>query len=142
MHADYRKHNDGSHNSSTYHKKDGTPVRQILAEDTRHRVEEFLSAQDDVLDGATVLGMSQPQANSVIASLQGYYKIQDYDDDAAEDRINRFHDGYWAHKRGEARPNDPHAAAGWDDRARDQKVRVIMPARPEGYYHAKPGTFD
>jgi hypothetical protein len=28
--ANYRKLNDSSHNSSTYHKKDGTPVRQIL----------------------------------------------------------------------------------------------------------------
>lgn len=26
----YRKMNDGTHNSSTYHKKDGTPVRSIL----------------------------------------------------------------------------------------------------------------
>ena len=30
MKALYRKLNDGSHNSSTYHKKDGTPVRAIL----------------------------------------------------------------------------------------------------------------
>ena len=29
-HASYRKHNDGSHNSSTYHKKDGTNTRAIL----------------------------------------------------------------------------------------------------------------
>lgn len=28
--ANYRKLNDGSHSSSTYHKKDGTPIRQIL----------------------------------------------------------------------------------------------------------------
>lgn len=28
--ANYRKHNDGTHNSSTYHKKDGTPIRAIL----------------------------------------------------------------------------------------------------------------
>lgn len=28
--ADYRKLNDGSHSSSTYHKKDGTNVRAIL----------------------------------------------------------------------------------------------------------------
>lgn len=30
MKADYRKYNDGSMNSSTYHKKDGTNVRAIL----------------------------------------------------------------------------------------------------------------
>lgn len=30
MHANYRKLNDGSQNSSKYHKKDGTAVRAIL----------------------------------------------------------------------------------------------------------------
>jgi hypothetical protein len=30
MNADYRKLNDGSQSSSTYHKKDGTSVRAIL----------------------------------------------------------------------------------------------------------------
>ena len=28
--ANYRKYNDHSHNSSTYHKKDGTPIRAKL----------------------------------------------------------------------------------------------------------------
>ena len=28
--ANYRKHNDRTHNSSTYHKKDGTPIRAKL----------------------------------------------------------------------------------------------------------------
>ena len=28
--ANYRNYNDRTHNSSTYHKKDGTPVRSIL----------------------------------------------------------------------------------------------------------------
>ena len=31
--AQYRKLNDRSHSSSTYHKKDGTPIRQILKEE-------------------------------------------------------------------------------------------------------------
>jgi hypothetical protein len=31
--ANYRKLNDGSHCSSTYHKKDGTNVRAILKQD-------------------------------------------------------------------------------------------------------------
>ena len=30
MKALYRKNTDHTHNSSTYHKKDGTPVRAIL----------------------------------------------------------------------------------------------------------------
>ena len=38
MDAHYRKYNDGSHNSSTYHKKDGAPVRAILRRETRKRV--------------------------------------------------------------------------------------------------------
>lgn len=38
--ADYRKLNDGSHNSSTYHKKDGTPIRQILKEELRKEIKE------------------------------------------------------------------------------------------------------
>ena len=32
--ADYRKMNDHSHCSSTYHKKDGTAVRAILKRET------------------------------------------------------------------------------------------------------------
>lgn len=40
MDAYYRKYNDGSHNSSTYHKKDGTPLRAILKRETRKRVIE------------------------------------------------------------------------------------------------------
>lgn len=65
------------------------------------------------------------------------------DDEAeAEARIDRFHNGYFAHQRGEPRPSDADAAAGWDDRARDALVRVVMPPKPEGYYHCAPGTFD
>lgn len=33
--ANYRKINDRSHNSSTYHKKDGTNVRAILKRETK-----------------------------------------------------------------------------------------------------------
>lgn len=78
-HANYRKHNDGSHNSSTYHKKDGTPVRQILAEDTRKRVESFLVAEDDAQDAVFVHNWSQPEANSIIAHLQTVYAVTDED---------------------------------------------------------------
>ena len=41
--ANYRKLNDGSHNSGTYHKKDGTPVRQILK---RALLAELADAED------------------------------------------------------------------------------------------------
>lgn len=36
----YRKLNDGSHSSSTYHKKDGTNARGILKEELRKAVED------------------------------------------------------------------------------------------------------
>ncbi len=36
----YRKMNDGSHNSSTYHKKDGTPVRAILKKELEKQIKE------------------------------------------------------------------------------------------------------
>ena len=42
MSARYRKFNDGSHNSSTYHKKDGTPVRTILKREADQEVETEL----------------------------------------------------------------------------------------------------
>ena len=41
MKANYRKMNDGSHNSSTYHKKDGTPVRAMLKEQLRKEVKQI-----------------------------------------------------------------------------------------------------
>lgn len=37
--ANYRKHNDGSHNSSTYHKKDGTNIRPILKTESKKEIE-------------------------------------------------------------------------------------------------------
>jgi hypothetical protein len=40
MKAMYRKMNDGSHNSSTYHKKDGTPVRAILKKELEKQIKE------------------------------------------------------------------------------------------------------
>lgn len=39
--ANYRKHNDRTHNSSTYHKKDGTPVRSILKREAKNEIEEW-----------------------------------------------------------------------------------------------------
>ena len=43
--ANYRKHNDRSKSSSTYHKKDGTAVRAILG---REAAEEIREAGDGV----------------------------------------------------------------------------------------------
>jgi hypothetical protein len=36
--ANYRKYNDHSHNSSTYHKKDCEPVRAILKKELRREI--------------------------------------------------------------------------------------------------------
>lgn len=64
----------------------------------------------------------------------------DHDDNDAA--IDAFHDGYFAHRDGKPRPTEKNAAEGWDHRARDCRVEYVMPARPEGYYHCAPGTFD
>ena len=56
--ANYQKHNDRTHNSSTYHKKDGTPVRarlkreadKTIAEDTDSASIEELEAAAEIWD--------------------------------------------------------------------------------------------
>lgn len=45
--ANYRKINDGSHNSSTYHKDDGTAARAILKRETEKMVEEATTNAPD-----------------------------------------------------------------------------------------------
>lgn len=45
--ADYRKHNDRSHNSSTYHKKDGTSVRSILKQEANEEIGDWDVPQFD-----------------------------------------------------------------------------------------------
>lgn len=48
--ANYRKMNDHSHNSSTYHKKDGTSIRAKLKEDLKKecKMTHMLSAKNVV----------------------------------------------------------------------------------------------
>ena len=41
MKANYRKLNDRSLSSSTYHKKDGTPIRAILKEELKKEIKEL-----------------------------------------------------------------------------------------------------
>ena len=48
--ANYRKHNDHSHNSSTYHKKDGTPVRAILKREAESEIKDAEKAELIKLD--------------------------------------------------------------------------------------------
>jgi hypothetical protein len=40
--ANYRKHNDRTCNSSTYHKKDGTNIRQILKVKDRNEIKSLI----------------------------------------------------------------------------------------------------
>ena len=42
-HGNYRKMNDRTKNSSTYHKKDGTPIRARLKEETRELTNDALT---------------------------------------------------------------------------------------------------
>jgi hypothetical protein len=61
-------------------------------------------------------------------------------DEAAADRWN---DAAIAAMRGLPRPGDDEdSLAGYAHGLEQRKVRVIMPRRPEGYYHAPIGTFD
>ena len=65
-----------------------------------------------------------------------------YCDDCSDLRIDAYHSGCKLHQAGMKRPdNDPIKAEGWDDRERDMRVCVVMPSRPEGYYHAPIGTY-
>lgn len=70
------------------------------------------------------------------------WQIVNAEELANEAKIDRWHDGYFANRDGAPRPDDPDEADGWDHREREKGVHVLMPARPEGYYHAPLGTFD
>lgn len=61
------------------------------------------------------------------------------DEDAA---IDRFHSGCDAHKSGLPCPTEKDAAQGWMAREQACRTHVVMPRRPEGYYHAPIGTFE
>lgn len=55
-----------------------------------------------------------------------------------ERRIEAYHDGWGMFRRGEARPVSGDERDGWQDAQRASRVVVIMPRRPEGYYHSRP----
>jgi len=48
--AYYRKYNDRDLNSSTYHKKDGTPVRAILKRDAEKEIEDELRIAEETIN--------------------------------------------------------------------------------------------
>lgn len=45
--ARYRKINDGSNNSSSYHKKDGTSVRSVLKKELKSEIQEGQEVTND-----------------------------------------------------------------------------------------------
>lgn len=50
-HAHYRKYNDRTQNSSTYHKKDGTPIRGRLKAETNEIIHDELNPVDPQAEG-------------------------------------------------------------------------------------------
>jgi hypothetical protein len=60
----------------------------------------------------------------------------------AEAAADAYAAGFLGYGRGEPRPADPHAAEGWDEARAMRDVRVVMPRRPEGYWHMPLGTFE
>lgn len=82
--ANYRKHNDRTLNSSTYHKKDGTPVRSILKQESEKEIQEGLSERipwnavvrvtpsDDLSPEQEIL-LEEVVAQGVYPDLDGYW---------------------------------------------------------------------
>lgn len=60
-----------------------------------------------------------------------------------DDAIDRWNDGALDALRGrKALSDNPDYLEGYAHGLDQRKVRAVMPARPEGYYHAPLGTFD
>lgn len=64
-------------------------------------------------------------------------------DEADDAAIDRWHDGVLDALRGNAMASaDADYLEGYAHGRKEAKVRVVMPARPEGYYHMPLGTFE
>lgn len=66
------------------------------------------------------------------------WQVENADEIAEEAKCDRWHDGYFSKER----PTDPDELEGWLQAREDAKLTVVMPVRPEGYYHAPLGTFE
>ena len=75
-------------------------------------------------------------------TTEAYLADMKTEQDISDAIADRYAAGFLAHGNGDPRPTDIVAAEGWDEAARSAKVRVEMPTRPEGYWHAAPGVFD
>lgn len=64
---------------------------------------------------------------------------RDKEDDAeSERRIDLWHQGWFTRYYGRPLPKDPIMREGWKDCEHSLQVHVVMPERPEGYYHQAP----
>lgn len=84
---------------------------------------------------------SKRPAAPTVAEFDYGISADDYvEDDAA---IDRWHDGWFSGYRGQPCPaDDPDTKSGYNEGCARRDVRVVEPARPEGYYHMPLGTFD
>lgn len=58
-------------------------------------------------------------------------------------QIDLWHDGALDCYRGKPKASsDPDYLEGWAHAENERHVQVVMPARPEGYYHMPLGTFE
>lgn len=98
-HGNYRKHNDRSHNSSTYHKKDGTPVRAILKREAQTEIKETdmrqskLSVINRIIKKAEEMGyedvkLLEGSADSILANMRK--KIADGQTRVEEEKPNKL----------------------------------------------------
>lgn len=66
--------------------------------------------------------------------------MTDIDDDA---RADRWNDGALDGCRSKPKASsDPDYLEGYAHGQNQRRTHPVMPARPEGYYHMPPGTFD
>lgn len=69
---------------------------------------------------------------------QPCWQIENAEEIEADAKCDRWHKGYFAKER----PTDPDELEGWLHAREQAKVRVVMPERPEDYYHMPLGTFE
>ena len=115
MSGSYRKHNDGSHNSSTYHKKDGTPVRAILKRETQKEIEEsntmkvfnvytgdgnFGISFDHEIEAEDMDGAVKAYMAGVTSENRDLFEEDDAGEDCATLTVYELEDGSRAHNGG------------------------------------------
>jgi len=89
-HANYRKHNDRTLNSSKYHKLDGTPIRAKLKEETRKEIQEEMNN-----DHKQAMELAKENYET-----WGQWVVECYDTDDLISELSEFHTIYeWVEHR-------------------------------------------